>query len=229
MRAGGLDPLRRFVEGVIEDGGRNAWLVAADSLVWRVACQAAPLTEAYPEVITVDPLDTSELEAAILARHGLSGYSLNFESRAERTRLDELFAEGAGRIRRPYESFFQSIHAASGGRVRDALRLWIAAIDEVNETSDLVHIGKVPESPHAAIRQLPEAILLMLYQVARQGWMDAAVQAAVFRVDEVTAEAQLARLAHLGLLEPREHDTYRIPSHLREAVNRALLEKGWIR
>jgi hypothetical protein len=59
--------------------------------------------------------------------------------------------------------------------------------------------------------------------------MDAAVQAAVFRVDEVTAEAQLARLAHLGLLEPREHDTYRIPSHLREAVNRALLEKGWIR
>ena len=71
----------------------------------------------------------SGYQAAVLARHGLSGYGLNFEPRTERTRLEELFARGASRIRRPYESFFRALHAASGGLVRDALRLWLASID----------------------------------------------------------------------------------------------------
>jgi hypothetical protein len=230
MRAGGFASLRRFVDGVIKDGGRNAWLVSADSLVWQVACQAAPVADAFPEVIKIDVLGPEELEAAVLARHGLSGYGLNFEPRAaERTRIEELFAKGANRIRRPYESFFRALHAASGGLVRDALRLWLASIDEVNEAADFVHVGKVPTSPHIVLRRLPESVLLELYQVARQGWMDAKVQAYVFRVDEVTAEAQLSRLAHLGLLEPRENGSYRIPPHLRGAVYRTLREKGWVR
>ncbi len=228
MRIGGFEALSHFVDRVIRDEGRNAWLVHADHLVWDVACQAAPVADAFPAIIRVETLGAAELEAAVLARHALSGYGLNFEPRTERTRLEEIFARGASRIRRPYESFFRSLHTASGGLVRDALRLWLASIDEVNEAADFVRVGAVPSSPHAALRRLPEDVLLNLYQVARQGWMDATVQAQLYRVDPTTAEAQLSRLVHMGLLEPREHGAYRIPAHLRGPVYRVLCERGWV-
>ncbi|MBW2460669.1 MAG: cation:proton antiporter [Deltaproteobacteria bacterium] len=228
MDAGGFAPLSRFVHGVICDGGRNSWLLYGDRLVWQVACQAAPIAEAFPEVVDVAELAPAELEAAVLARHGLSGYGLNFEPRADRTRLEEIFARSASRIRRPYEAYFRALHDASGGLVRDALMLWLTSIDEVDEAADFVRVGAVPKSPEAAVRALPEEVLLNLYQVARQGWMNATVQSHVYRVDVPAAEARLARLAHMGLLEARDNGAYRIPAHLRGPVYRVLKTRGWV-
>jgi len=228
MRPGGFEALRRFVQGVIEDAGRNAWMLHADQLVWEYATQVAPLAEAFPEVVQLDVLDPQELEAAVLARHGLSGYGLSFDP-VEGGRAEGRPARGPGSMRRPYEAFFRDLHQASGGLVRDALRLWLASIEEVNEKQDFVHVGPVPPSAQRAIRRLPEEVLLQLYQIARQGWMDAAVQAHLFRVDTPTAEAQLSRLAHMGLLDRQPTGAYRIPSHLRGPVFRVLSEQGWIR
>ncbi len=229
MRPGGFAPLRRFVEGVIDDAGRNAWLLHADQLVWEYATQVAPIDDAFPEVIEIGALLPDELEAAVLARHGLSGYGLDFNPLESHSRLDALFVRGAGRIRRPYEAYFRDLHQASGGLVRDALQLWLASIEEVSDRDDLVHVGPVPPSPQRAIRRLPEDVLLQLYQIARQGWMDARVHAHLFRVDEGTAEAQLSRLTHMGLLQRHPEDTYRIQTHLRGPVFRVLREQGWVR
>jgi hypothetical protein len=228
MCPGGFHPLRRFVEGVIDDGGRNAFLLHADTLVWEYATEIAPIADAFPELIALSALAPDELEAAVLARHGLSGFGLSFETLESQSRIDTLLARGAGRIRRPYESFFRELHQASGGLVRDALRLWLASIEEVNEKQDYVRVGTVPPSAHRAIRHLPEGTLLHLYQIARQGWMNARVHGYLFRVDEGTAEAQLSRLAHLGLLQRYPRDTYRIQIHLRGPVLRILREQGWV-
>ena len=83
--------------------------------------------------------------------------------------------------------------------VRDALRLWLASIRDIHD--DIVHVGPIPASPYTRIRRLPDDILVNLYQIAREGWMDAAGQARLFRLDVNTAQAQLSRLAHLGLLD----------------------------
>ena len=228
MCPGGFHPLRRFVEGVIDDGGRNAFLLHADTLVWEYAAEVAPIADAFPEVIELSVLTPDELEAAVLARHGLSGFGLSFDTLESQSRFDTLLARGAGRIRRPYESFFRDLHQSSGGLVRDALRLWLASIEEVNEKQDFVRVGTVPPSAHRAIRHLPEDTLLHLYQIARQGWMNARVHGYLFRVDEGTAEAQLSRLAHLGLLQQYPRETYRIKTHLRGPVFRVLREQGWV-
>jgi hypothetical protein len=228
MRAGGFAPLRRFVEGVVADRGRNAWLVHADELVWRVATQAAAVAEAFPNVVEVPPLGPRDLEAAVLARHGLSGYGLSFEHRSEGSGLDDLFVRAAVKIRRPYESYFRALHDACGGLVRDALSLWLSSIDEVNERADYVHVGSLPASVEPSLDALPEDVLLNLLQVARQGWMNADVQAHVYRVERVDAEAQLARLSNMGLLEREVGDAYAIPAHLRGPVNRVLRARGWV-
>ncbi len=48
LDAGGFAPLRRFVAGVVADGGKNAFLVRADALVWAQSSQAAPLGGGVP-------------------------------------------------------------------------------------------------------------------------------------------------------------------------------------
>ncbi|MGB0680837.1 MAG: hypothetical protein ACPGUV_14395, partial [Polyangiales bacterium] len=78
--AEGFAPLHAFVAALGHSRGRQAWLLSADPLVWRYACQVAPLAAVVPQTLTLAPLGESELEAAVLARHSLSGLGLQFSA-----------------------------------------------------------------------------------------------------------------------------------------------------
>jgi Kef-type K+ transport system membrane component KefB len=224
MAPGGFEPLRRFVKGIIEEGGRRRWLTHGAVLFWNFASTVAPLRDAFPEVIRLEPLNEQELQAAVIARHRLSGFEHSFD-RGNGSPIEGLFARSASRIRRPYDQYFHELHEATGGLVRDALRLWLASIRDIQD--DIVHVGPIPASPYTRIRRLPDDILVNLYQIAREGWMDAAGQARLFRLDVNTAQAQLSRLAHLGLLEERD-GSFVIAVHLRGALGRVFAERGWV-
>jgi hypothetical protein len=221
---GGFDPLRRFVKGIIEEGGRRRWLTHAAVLFWNFASTVAPLKDAFPEVIRLEPFGEQELQAEVIARHRLSGFEHSFD-RGDGSAIEGLFARSASRIRRPYDQYFHELHEASGGLVRDALRLWLASIRGIHD--DVVRVGPIPISPYLRVKRLPDDILVNLYQIARQGWMDAPGQGRSFRVDVNTAQAQLSRLVHLGLLEERE-GAFVIAVHLRGALGRVFAERGWV-
>ncbi|MFK7991288.1 MAG: cation:proton antiporter [Sandaracinaceae bacterium] len=228
IRPGGFTVLRHFVNRVIADAGKNAFLVRADRLVWEQQREVAPLEDAFPEVIRLDPLEPQALQAAVLARHTVSGYGLVFSQGMEpESRLEELVLQGTTPLSRPQESFFRALHAASGGLLRDALRLWLASVTEVDDTQDFVHLGPVPTPSIYALRKLSDADVLTLYQVARQGWMDKLVCASLFRLDEAAAEARLLSLAHVGILDERD-GRYRIALHLRGSTRRLLRERGFV-
>ncbi|UCF48571.1 MAG: cation:proton antiporter, partial [Myxococcales bacterium] len=224
MAPGGFDPLRRFVKGIIDEGGRRRWLAHGAVLFWNFASTVAPLRDAFPEVIRLEPLSEHELQAAVIARHRLSGFEHSFD-RGDGSPIEGLFARSATRIRRPYDQYFHELQEATGGLVRDALRLWLASIRVVQD--DIVHVGPIPASPYARVRRLPDDILVNLYQIAREGWIDPAGQARLFRLDLNTAQAQLSRLAHLGLLEERE-GAFVIAVHLRGVLGRVFAERGWV-
>ena len=225
-KPGGFAPLRRFVDGLVADGGRRSWLVHAEALFWTYASTVAPLAEGFPEVVRLAPLTAEELTAAVMERHRLSGYGHAFDRLEGESKIEGLVARGASRIRRPFEQYFQDLHAATGGLVRDALRLWLASIRGI-EGGDVVRVGHVPSSGYAALSRLPAETLLHLFQVARQGWMDADTLASLFRVAPAEARARLARLRHLGLLEEKD-GVYRVALHLRGAVVRVVRDRGWL-
>ncbi len=224
MAPGGFEPLRRFVKGIIEEGGRRRWLTHGSVLFWNFASTVAPLRDAFPELIRLAPLSEPELQAAVIARHRLSGFEHSFD-RGDGSPIEGLFARSASRIRRPYDQYFHELHAATGGLVRDALRLWLASIRGIQD--DIVHVGPIPASPYMRMRRVPDDILVNLYQIARGGWIDAAGQARLFRLDANTAQAQLSRLAHLGLLEERD-GAFVIAVHLRGVLGRVFAERGWV-
>ena len=225
-RPDGLAPLRRFVDEVVADRGKRAWLVVAESLFWEYASSVAPLSEAFPTVEQLEPLGLEELRAAVMARHRLSGYGHSFQRIGTESRIEGLVARSASRIRRPFDQYFHDLHLASGGVLRDALRLWLASIQGVQD-DEIVHVGRVPESGFASLSRLPEQELLWLFQIARQGWMDAVTFSSVFRIPLGEASARLAKLAHLGLLEEVEGH-HRITSHLRGTAVRVMQQRGWV-
>ena len=109
--------------------------------------------------------------------------------------------------------------------MRDALRLWLASIQGVQD-DEIVHVGRVPDSGFASLSRLPEEELLWMFQIARQGWMDATTFASVFRIPEGEANARLAKLVHLGLVVEHE-GRYRIAPHLRGTTVRVMKHRGW--
>jgi Kef-type K+ transport system membrane component KefB len=225
MGPDGFEPLRRFVAGIIAEGGRRRWLTHADVLFWNFAGTVAPLRDAFPEVIRIEPLNAEALQAAVIARHRLSGYEHSFD-RGGGSAIEGMFARGASRIRRPYDQYFEELHQATGGLVRDALRLWLASIKDV-QAGEIVRVGRVPASSYSRLARLPDDVLVNLYQVARQGWIDAVGQARLFRLDTNTAQAQLSRLAHLGLLQ-ENGGAFELSLHLRGALGRIFDERGWV-
>lgn len=225
MKPGGFEPLRRFVDVVVRDGGKRAWLVNADIVFFAFASSVAKLEAAFPTRVMLRPLDPEELKAAILERQEMSGYAYVFERGVGDGPLAKAIGRLAARWRRPYDRYFEDLHRESGGLVRDALRLWLASIQKI-EGNELVHLGIVPRSGFRPLSRLPERTLVILHQIVRQGWMDAETMAFLFRTDESAASAELARLEHLGLLT-RQGGYYRVAAHLRGALLRVLDERGW--
>jgi len=224
-RPGGIEPLRRFVAGVIADEGKNAWLIRTDLLVWRFITSLAPVADAFPELVEIEPFDVEQLEAAVIARHAMSGYELSFGP----SETSRLYVELGRRLlgRRVRKAWFRDLHEASGGLIRDALLLWMSSVQKVDEERSQVWMGRVPVPPTAVMRHLPEDVLLTLWQIARNGWTDPETHAALFRMTARHSEAHLTHLAHWGLLVPAE-GRFRIAVHLRGAVVRVMQERGWL-
>src|SRR5690606_32786665 len=128
--------------------------------------------------------------------------------------LEEFFVKAASRVRRPYDRFFATMHDASGGLIRDALRIWLAAVERVDEPDDIVRMARARPQVQRPLRHLSDEALIKFYKVLRQGWMDAKVFASLYRIEAHQAEAELGHLAHLGLLE-RNGGAYRLAPHVR--------------
>ena len=226
LAPGGFEPLRRFLDGILNDRGQCAFVMSADEVVWNMAKQVVPLASVFAEVIPIAPLSSDELEAVVMSRHRLSGAGVEFERQVPQSALEELVVKGAGQLRRPYQAFFRSLHDVSGGFVREAFALWLVSINRMGR--DFVHMGTLPPAPERALRRLPEDVLLQLVQLARQGWGCPASFAALYRVRSEDAKALLVRLSRLGLVVREDDNHYTIAPHLRGAVFRTLRERGWV-
>lgn len=229
MRPGGFEPLHRFVEGIIADGGKNAWMVACAETVWDYAARVAPLADAFPDVVRLRPLDAAELEAAVIARHAMSGYGLAFDAQDDLGwQVRHWLARGADQQARRREAWFKSLHDATGGVVHDALLLWQASIRKVDELEGVVRVGPVDRPPIVALRALAEDVTLTLRQALRQGWLDERLHAELFQLEPHESRAHLAHLLHLGLLESGPGGRVRVPIHLRAPMHAVLAERGWM-
>ncbi len=221
---GGFDPLQRLTELIVEDAGKNAWLLEVDDLVWRFGAQATPIRDVFLERVGVRALGRGEIERAIFARHHLSGMKLEFRQTG-RTELVPSDGSGEGPVQ---QEFFRELHRASGGLLQVALTLWLAAIEGFAEEAKKVQVRDVPPTPKAALDELPEEDVELLYLVLRQGWICASTLGFVLQLDGLQAEGRLRRLVHRGLLERSVDEVYVVRRHLRGVAHELLQDRGFV-
>ncbi len=239
-RPGGTAPLERLVRGIVSDRGHHAFVVLADQAVWSFAVRSTGLEEAMGTVVYLTALEVEQLEQALLSRHAMSGFEVSFEADEDLGwQLQHVLLRGDDRERRRRRAWFRTLHAASAGVLADALRLWMAAIEEVDMVNNQLRIGAVPRPPLTRLAGLPEHDLLTLLEVTRQGWIDATQHAGLFCTTQGWSEAHLAQLQHVGLLiwdggEPpeagsikEEPERLRLAPHLRGPLHRVLARRGW--
>lgn len=218
LQAGGFDPLRRLLDGIAADGGRNAWLAVFDEPTWAYASTVVPLARVFPVRVDLRPLNEAELRDAMLVRHGMSGFRLQFSGiDPDAPEIDQ---------QRHRTSWFHAFHTATGGIAREALHTWVAAIDEVDVSRGFVRMGPVPMVATTTLRQLTDETVLLLRVAVRRGMIDDVTYSRLFRVDPTLARAHLAHLAHWGLLTGT-HGRYAVPVHLHRALLITLRERGW--
>jgi Kef-type K+ transport system membrane component KefB len=218
LQAGGFEPLRRLLDGISADSGRNAWLATFDEPTWRYASAVVPLARVFPVRVELRPLNEAELREAMLARHAMSGFRLVFSGiDPDAPEIDQ---------QRHRALWFHSFHTATGGIAREALHTWVAAIDEVDVQRGLVRMGEVPAVRTIALRQLTDETVLVLRVAVRRGWIDDVTYTRLFQVDPTQARAHLAHLAHWGLLAAHA-GRYAVPTHLHRGLLTTLRERGW--
>lgn len=224
---GGFEPLRHLVDGILEDEGENAWVLSADPHSWAFACQVVPLTDLFPGHLTLQTLDAPQLREVLMNRHAMSGYRLQIgQSDGNLGQLLRDTVRGRrGAEERFEETYFERLHEATGGILRDALHLWMASVVEVDPVTDSIVIGEVPESPFHALRDLSDTDLISLRQLCRQGRLDAANHADSLHMDPQNSAGELARLQHWGILMRTRHG-FVVHDHLLGPLRRVLIEKG---
>ena len=222
LAPGGLSPIRALIRGIVEDRGRNAWLLRIDEPLWHALLPLTAIEHALPTLVHLDPLDSADLQRAVRARHDMSGHALGFEPGAHAGEsASPLSTDEAAEQR-----WFDGLHAASNGIIRDALNLWAASVTHIDEDGGEVRVGRIPSPPFDAIRQLDDRTLLLLRLGMRQGWLTSPLVAGAFGIDTDEAQARLAELVHRGLLRASEQ-AFELPEHLVGPIHRVLSERRW--
>lgn len=228
IEPGGFEPLRAFTRHVVDDQGNNAFLLSIEKTVWAYADRVVSLSEVFPHTLRLRPQSPEELRDSLLQRHGMSGYGLRFAAPEGNLGwwLREVMSRGRTREELYEEAYFAHLHEATGGELGDALALWMASVIEVDARNDLLVLGDVPVTPLTALRNLEDETLFTLRQLARQGRINVHLHARQFRKDEDTSGAELAMLAHLGLVQRTRRGRYALAEHLVAALHRVLVERG---
>jgi len=227
----GFEPLRVFLDGVLEDRSQNAWILAGETSAWEYASHHMPLKDVFPHQLDVHKLTVSELRQALMNRHSMSGYGLRFADADTSTlwKLKRHIYKGLQDVEPNEAKFFEAIHREAGGVLRDAQSLWLASASVLDEEREELIMGGAVSTPLSACRKLPEEMLLTLRQVARQGRLTAQEHSMVFQYSETSSEALLNRLTHLGFLKRHSSGWYRFTKNRAGLIYRTLRDRGYTR
>lgn len=228
IKPGGFAPLRALVEGVLEDQGRNGWLISTERPVWSYASRVVPLEDVFCERFTLGALSVEELRNTLLLRHAMSGYRLHFQRPPGHLGwwIKELLTRKSAEEELYERHFFEQLHQATGGILSDALRLWLASVTGVGSSTDTITIGELPDPPLESLRKLPLELLITLRQLARQGRITPEDHAQQFRHEPTWSRGYLERMVHRGLLQRADDCCYHLAPELAGAIHQVLRERG---
>ncbi len=129
----GTDLFNRLLTFMSETDGKIFWFGGITTSAWQVLQKSEPTAVSQVETVTLDPLSSDDLKAAVILRHRRSGLQVVYEDPSGtggswRYRIRKL--RGRGSRQDVLEAdFFDQLHKASLGTLRLALFQWLVSAD----------------------------------------------------------------------------------------------------
>ncbi len=197
----GLLRIRQFMDFIAATSDHVLWIVLMAEPAVQVLDPAVELRARFSGLIHVPPMTADQLEQVLEIRHRLSGYGV---------RLEPGVPGIAGWLRRPgtawrlwrghSEATFERLAQLSGGNVRQAMRLWLAAARIDPQDTSTVVIGPLPVDPCTLLDELPISSRVLLAALMLHGPLPHSDLAELHRQHSLDLDGELARLANLGLV-----------------------------
>jgi hypothetical protein len=196
----GLIRVRQFLDLIAATSDHVLWLVLMAEPAVAVLDPALELRARFPTALRVPGMSAEQLAAVLDGRHRLSGYALRIDPGVP-TLNDLLREPQSPRIWRSREdSAYERLVRLSGGNVRQALRLWLAAAHLDPDGPGLVVVGPLPGHATPLIEELPLSSRVLLAALLLHGPLRRADLVDLHGAHALDLDDELARLAHLGLV-----------------------------
>ncbi|MGM0576731.1 MAG: cation:proton antiporter [Myxococcota bacterium] len=198
----GLAHLRRFLRMVLRTRHQVFWAVGVVLPTARLLERLVNLEDYFTDHVTFPPLDALTLQEVVESRCHLSGFQVAWPSAEARSELARSRVVRRLVARRPEDRrrrFYQALTVASAGNVRDALALWLNAVEYVEH--DTIHLRNVRAPSTAWFDQLGRDAHHLAALAVLCGSLTRAEAAEALRWSPDRVDAAAAVLAGAGLVD----------------------------
>lgn len=215
----GFAVVHHFVHLIHRTAATTFWIVVMNDRSFRVLDAATHLHRVFSHRINAMSVSRSDLEAAILERHRLSGLRLEFAP-------PPLGDPRVNRVKRwfgledsPQSLFFDSLFQQSEGIFRSAFELWLSSIERVE--GDRIHIRQPLDPSFTEFREeLRQEDQFTLLAIQEHGSLTREELAEVLCEPQMASRGRVERLMALGLIEhDPEHPGLRVRPEAQRFVN----------
>lgn len=191
----GLSFTQALVGILSELANKVPLIVSCNKLTYSLIAQQTNIGSKTIQHIELFPMNSRDLQKAILLRHRTSGYGLQIDSMSP-------VSLSINREARLFSRLFKQ----SGGNIGSALLMWMAAIADVAEKTVVVHSPKTTDlSPLKAID--PELKQLLLHLILHRQ-MDTAKLKRVSHMEDHIINDKIQMLLRIGLLKNPSGNLY---------------------
>jgi len=200
-RMNGFEALHALLELISQSWRSTLWVLSLNETAFRYLNAAVGFGRFFSYRINAMSVRQEDLQSAILLRHNLSGYRLEFAPPPEGDPRVSRLRRTLGLQQDPQQLFFESLYRQSEGIFRSAFELWQHYIERVE--GGVLHVRQ-PVDPdyEPLIVVLTAEDYFTLQAILQHGGLTSAAHAEIFGESEDVSRSRLERLKALEILEP---------------------------
>ncbi len=220
----GFEAIERFLLLISKTHSNIFWIVSSSLYAYLYLDYVIEIKKHFQRSVLLGPLNESEVEDIILARHFSSGYSLVFkETRSQKNKKQQKVRNEKDRQEIFRKEYFAELARISDGNIYNSIILWLNSIIQVED--EKIIVGSNIVSEYAFISQLPKETLFILAATIQHDSITVDNFMIIFRSSRITAEKTLERLATSGILQ-KNGESYNIHPFLFKSVTKVLKQNN---
>lgn len=218
-KVGGFRAVNHLIHLIHRTASTTLWIIVMNDKASRALDAGAQLSRVFSHRINAMSVSREDLERAILERHRLSGWRLEFARPPAGDPRVSKAREWMGLQDSPDKLFFQSLYQQSEGVFRSAFELWLSSIERVE--GETLKIRQPLDPAFSRFRnELSQDDHFTLLAIQEHGSLTQSELAEVFCEAEEAGRNRMDRLAALGLIEvDPEHPGLRVRPEATRFVN----------